>query len=193
MTGRAPRTLRHGLTLLIRNGRGGLRFGSGIAEHVGALRRDAQILELGSGPGLLAECILERCHNVSSYTLLDFSPHMLAVSRERLARFPAAEFVFASFRSEDWIQSVAGPFACIVSMQAVHELRHKRYARRLYAQAYEVTAHGGRVLICDHVPLDDTPRSEALYILLPQRSELNSAGPRRPSSDGSARRTRSIT
>ena len=135
-----------------------------IAEHVGALRHDARILELGSGPGFLAECILDRCPNVSSYTLLDFSPHMLAASRERLSRFPVVSFVSASFKSENWVESVSGPFDCIVSMQAVHELRHKRHARALYQQVHQVTAPRGQVLICDHLPLDDTPRSFALYM-----------------------------
>src|SRR6185436_12546160 len=71
-------------------------FRERIAERVGALQSDARILELGSGPGFLAECVLERCPNVSSYTLLDFSPYMLSASRERLSRFAAARFVPAS-------------------------------------------------------------------------------------------------
>jgi len=148
-----------------------------IAEHVGTLRRDVRILELGSGPGLLAECILERCSNVSGYTLLDFSPHMLAASRERLARFPIAHFVLASFRSHDWVESVPGPFDCVVSMQAIHELRHKRHAPRLYRQVHQVTAPRGQLLICDHVPLDETPRSEALYMTEQEQfAALSSAG-----------------
>src|SRR5262245_40582186 len=68
------------------------QFRERIAERVGALRYDLRVLELGSGPGFLAECVLERCPNVSSYTLLDFSPHMLSASRERLSRFAAARF-----------------------------------------------------------------------------------------------------
>jgi SAM-dependent methyltransferase len=148
-----------------------------MAEHVRALRGNARILELGSGPGLLAECILERCPNVSAYTLLDFSPYMLAASRERLARFPVAHFVLASFKSEHWVDSVDCPFDGIVSMQAVHELRHKRHAPRLYLQAYQVTAQNGRLLICDHLPLDDTPRSRALYMTEDEQcAALSSAG-----------------
>ena len=135
-----------------------------IAAQVGARRPGARILELGSGPGLLAECILERCSNVSSYTLLDFSPHMLAASRVRLARFPFAHFVSADFKSENWIESAIGPFDAIVSMQAVHELRHKRHARTLYQQIHQVAAPLGQLLVCDHLPIDSTPRSQALYL-----------------------------
>ena len=148
-----------------------------IAERVGALRRDARILELGSGPGFLAECILDRCPNVSSYTLLDFSPHMLAASRKQLNRFTVAHFVSASFKSENWVESVAGPFDCVVSMQAVHELRHKRHAPRLYRQVHQVGATPGHVLICDGLPPDDTPRSLALYMNEQEQfAALSSAG-----------------
>jgi cyclopropane fatty-acyl-phospholipid synthase-like methyltransferase len=95
---------------------------------------------------------------------MDFSEPMLAVSRERLAAFPAASFVLASFKSEDWTRRVEGRFDCVVSMQAVHELRHKRHAPRLYDQVYQVLAVSGLVLICDHTPFDESPRSIALYM-----------------------------
>jgi len=148
-----------------------------FAHLIGATQKDVRVLELGPGPGLLAECILERCPNVSSYTLVDFSPHMMAASRTRLARFPMANFVSASFKSPDWVERVAGPFDCVVSMQAVHELRHKRHALPLYRQVYGVTASRGQVLICDHVPLDDTPRSFALYMSEEEQiAALSSAG-----------------
>src|ERR687885_538106 len=47
---------------------------------------EPRILELGSGPGFLAEHILKRCP-VAAYHLFDFSPHMLELSRARLADF----------------------------------------------------------------------------------------------------------
>jgi len=156
------------------------QFRERIARHVGALRSGARLLELGSGPGLLAECILDRCPNVSSYTLLDFSPHMLSASRERLSRFAAARFVLASFKSEHWVEAVHGPFDCVVSQQAVHELRHKRHALPLYRQVHQVVTTPGLVLICDGVPPDDRPRSLALYMTeQEQLTALSSAGFRR--------------
>ncbi len=60
-----------------------------------------------------------------AYTLLDFSEPMLALSRTRLMAFPSASFVRASFKATDWPERVSGPCDCVVSMQAVHELRHK--------------------------------------------------------------------
>lgn len=135
-----------------------------FAEIVATLRPGARVLELGSGPGFLAQRVLQRCPDLESYTLVDFSEPMLALSRKRLAQFPAASFVRASFKSAGWTSSIEGRFDCVLSMQAVHELRHKQHAPRLYAQVHGILAVPGRILICDHLPFDDTPRSIALYM-----------------------------
>ena len=142
-----------------------------IARRVAQLRPGARVLELGAGPGFLAHHVLQSCPNLAGYALLDFSEPMLALSRERLARFPAASFVLASFKSEDWVSRVAGPFDCVLSMQAVHELRHKRHALRLYEQVWQVLAVPGRILICDHTPFDDSPTSAALYMTPREQQE----------------------
>jgi SAM-dependent methyltransferase len=142
-----------------------------IAARVAALAPRARVLELGSGPGLLAHRVLQRSPDLEVYTLFDFSEPMLALSRERLAAFPAASFVLASFKSEDWPRRVGGPFDCVLSMQAVHELRHKRHALRLYEQAYDVLAVPGRIMICDHTPFDDSATSTALYMTEREQQE----------------------
>ena len=148
-----------------------------IARHVAALGSGCRVLELGSGPGLLAHTILERCPGVAGYTLLDFSGPMLALSRTRLAAFSAASFVQASFKTPDWPDRVSGPFDCVVSMQAVHELRHKRHAVRLYEQVYERLATPGLFLVCDHTPFDESASSLALYMsATEQQQALSGAG-----------------
>jgi len=135
-----------------------------IARRVAMFPPGARVLELGSGPGFLAHRILQECPNIERYILLDFSEPMLAMSRERLTMFAAASFVLASFKSEDWVCRVGAPFDCVLSMQAVHELRHKRHALRLYEQVHQVLAIPGRFLICDHTPFGDSSKSAALYM-----------------------------
>lgn len=67
-------------------------FREEIAQLVHATLQGAgRVLELGAGPGLLAESVLSRC-TLESYTLLDFSAPMLAMSRERLRAHPNAVF-----------------------------------------------------------------------------------------------------
>jgi cyclopropane fatty-acyl-phospholipid synthase-like methyltransferase len=135
-----------------------------IAHQIAALGPGCRVLELGSGPGLLAHTVLEQCPSISAYTLLDFSEPMLALSRTRLAAFPAASFVRASFKATDWPERVSGPFDCVVSMQAVHELRHKRHAAGLYEHVYQLLARPGLFMVCDHTPFDESARSQALYM-----------------------------
>jgi SAM-dependent methyltransferase len=126
----------------------------------------ARILELGSGPGFLAEQLLTRCPNISRYTLLDFSEAMLEQSRRRLeAHRERTELLRADFKSDTWPRLVAGPIDFVVSLQAVHELRHKRHAARLYAQLAPLLTPTGEVLICDHLPAGaHTPRHTVLYM-----------------------------
>jgi cyclopropane fatty-acyl-phospholipid synthase-like methyltransferase len=135
-----------------------------IARRVAMLPPHTRVLELGSGPGFLAHRVLQECPNIERYVLLDFSEPMLALSTERFTMFAAASFVRATFKSEDWMDRVGGPFDCVLSMQAVHELRHKRYALRLYEQVYQVLATSGSIMICDHTPSDDSSKSAALYM-----------------------------
>jgi predicted methyltransferase len=89
---------------------------------------------------------------------------MLALSRERLSSFPAASFVLASFKSDDWPQHVDGRFDGVLTMQAIHELRHKRHAQRVYRQAHDLLTARGSIMVCDHTPFDDSAKSTALYM-----------------------------
>jgi drug/metabolite transporter (DMT)-like permease/SAM-dependent methyltransferase len=135
-----------------------------IGDRLEPLAPGSRVLELGSGPGFLAEHVLGRCPQVASYTLFDFSEPMLEMSRARVDRFPAARFIAGDFRSEDWGRHVAGVYDAILTMQAVHEVRHKRHVPRLYRQIRELLTPGGLFLVCDRTPEDDSPRSMALFM-----------------------------
>ena len=109
------------------------------------------VFELGCGPGFLAEALLNACE-IARYTLVDFSPHMLDLSRTRLQEFhDRTVFVQADFKKADWTEAVPTGFDLVVSLQAVHELRHASRIPKLYAQLQGLLAPGGTILICDHV------------------------------------------
>jgi len=56
------------------------------------------VFELGCGPGFLAEALLKSCQ-ILRYTLLDFSPQMLELSRSRLRKFDEPTlFIQADFK-----------------------------------------------------------------------------------------------
>jgi SAM-dependent methyltransferase len=121
-----------------------------------------RVLELGAGPGLLAEAILRVC-SLDNYTLFDFSAPMLDMSRARLAIHPSATFVCGDFKLPDWSKAIQAPFDAVVAMQAVHEVRHKCHVARLYGQVRSVLRPGGLLIVCDHIPPDDSPRLTALH------------------------------
>lgn len=76
-----------------------------------------------------------------------------------------AEFLQADFKTDSWPAAARGPFDFVVSLQAVHELRHKRHAPRLYEQLRSVLAPSAHVLLCDHLPEGaHTPRHRVLYM-----------------------------
>lgn len=114
-----------------------------------------KVLDLGSGPGFLAEQILKRC-DVASYHLFDFSPFMIEMSRVRLAPFSdRAVFHQGSFTDEGWWQSLPAPFNAIVSLQSVHEVRHASRLPRLYKELAMILDSNGIALIADIVKSED--------------------------------------
>lgn len=108
------------------------------------------VLELGAGPGFLAERVL-RDGRVTSYTVFDFSEPMLAMCRERLG--DRVRYVHGDFKREGWSTGL-GSFDAVVAMQAVHEIRHKRHVPGLYREVRGIT---GLLVVCDHEPTDRQP------------------------------------
>lgn len=128
-------------------------YRAGVRRHIAELVAGrARILELGCGPGLLAEAILDACE-VERYVCLDNAQPMLDMAKQRLG--DRAQYVLASMHDA---LPVDGPFDAIVTMQAIHELRHKRHAQPLYARLRSAMQPGGVLIVCDHAPLPDDDR-----------------------------------
>lgn len=147
-----------------------------IAELVRAGVERPRILELGPGPGLLAETILGRVA-VRSYTLLDSSGPMLAMARDRLGTRDDVHVVLGSFKHADLPALVGDGFDVVVAMQAVHEIRHKRHVTGLYREVHRVLQPGGRLVVCDHEPMTDSVFHTTLHSTLDeQHAAMASAG-----------------
>ncbi|SMC16988.1 Methyltransferase domain-containing protein [Andreprevotia lacus DSM 23236] len=135
-----------------------------------------RVLELGSGPGFLAEHLLNEMPSLACVAL-DFSPAMHKLARERLGALATrVQFVERSFKEPEWTQGL-GLFDAIVTNQAVHELRHKRHARELHTQARSLLVPGGIYLVCDHFAGDNGMKNDQLYMTVAeQRDALTNAG-----------------
>jgi SAM-dependent methyltransferase len=130
----------------------------------------ARVLELGSGPGFLAEHLLRALPNLR-YVALDFSPAMHQLAAERLGeRAARVTFVERSFREPAWVDGL-GPFDFVVTNQAVHELRHKDYAATLHTQVRPLLAAGGSYLMCDHFCGEGGLSNEQLYMTVSEQHD----------------------
>lgn len=108
-----------------------------------------RVLELGSGPAFLAEHLLKTIPSMS-YSALDFSAAMHILATARLGALNSkVRFIERDFKTLDWTRGLE-QFDFVISMQAVHELRHKRYAATLHGQVRTLLSGGGSYLVCDH-------------------------------------------
>jgi ubiquinone/menaquinone biosynthesis C-methylase UbiE len=148
-------------------------FFEAIASAVSGV---ARVLELGSGPGFLAQHLLSALPNLQ-LVLLDFSPAMHKLAERRLgALVSRVEFVKRDFKSSSWSDGL-GVFDAVVTNQAVHELRHKQHASVLHSQVRTLLRSGGAYLVCDHFAGIGGMSNTELYMTVEeQRSALVSAG-----------------
>jgi len=125
------------------------QFFTALASVLNARFRKAfTVLELGSGPGHLAESLLRDCA-ISHYIALDFSAAMHQLARARVAAFGAnIEFVVQDFRVADWGQRL-DRFDAVVTMQAAHEVRHTRHLINFFVEARKCMKPDGVFLYCD--------------------------------------------
>ena len=139
-------------------------------------RDGVRVLELGSGPGFLADHLLRALPHLD-LVALDFSPAMHQLAAERLGeRAARVSFVERSFREPAWSDGL-GPFDAVVTHQAVHELRHKDYAATLHSQVRPLLADGGCYLVCDHFLGEGGLSNDQLYMTVDeQRDALLRAG-----------------
>jgi hypothetical protein len=70
----------------------------------------------------------------------------------------------ADFKQAGWARNIDDPYDGILTMQAVHELRHKRHALKFYESCHAFLKQGGLLLACDHLPQNDSDRDSALFM-----------------------------
>lgn len=137
---------------------------------------DLNLIDLGSGPGFLAGHLLTNMPK-ATLTLLDYSSAMHVLARDRLSEFTErVRFVERDFKELGW-QEGLGTFDAVLTVQAVHELRHKRHAYAFHRTVRELLRERGIYLICDHYCGDTAMQNNQLFMSLPeQRACLREAG-----------------
>jgi predicted methyltransferase len=102
---------------------------------------------------------------------------MHALARQRLgAMVDRVEFLPRSFKNSEWVQGLH-EFDAVITNQAVHELRHKRYAEELHRQVTTLLRAGGTYLVCDHFAGPGGMTNDQLYMTVAeQKAAIESAG-----------------
>lgn len=124
-----------------------------LAAFVDALagRQCARVLELGSGPGILAERLLDERPDVDEYVCVDYSEPMHDLARARLVRHGRrVVHEVRDFRTSGWSRRL-GVAGAVVTLQAVHELRHASRIPAFYAAVHGLVQPGGRFVMGDLV------------------------------------------
>ena len=98
----------------------------------------ATVLELGIGPGFLAEYLLDRFPDIH-YFGLDFSEAMLAIAQDRLSRFETRYQPLQLNLIKDNLRDVVPePVGAVVSTWALHDLGSKQHIHNVYRQCQSV-------------------------------------------------------
>jgi predicted O-methyltransferase YrrM len=114
------------------------------------------IIELGIGPGYLAERILSTLPDIT-YEGVDFSRPMLDIAAQRLATHAARlRFTQADLVDEDWGALVAAPVGAIVSTWALHDLGGEAQTTSVYRRCRSLLPSGGLLLNGDFVKPEGT-------------------------------------
>jgi ubiquinone/menaquinone biosynthesis C-methylase UbiE len=140
------------------------------AEEILKHAPEGHILELGAGPGYLAEHLIRHCPDIQ-YTAFDFSDAMHALAKRKLipSELERCRFITGDFKQPQWeealqSQSSYKPFDVIIIHQALHELRHKRHAPLFHQAVKKMMNPDGCYLVCDHLYAPDAMQNNELYM-----------------------------
>ena len=110
-----------------------------------------KILDVGSGYGALTYYLLSQLPNAQA-VCHDGSAEMLALGRERLAKFKdRVKFTQSDLSEPGWSKKLAGPFDAVVSSIAIHNVREHATIRSIYGECFELLNPGGCFLNLDRM------------------------------------------
>lgn len=127
-----------------------------VIHHIGQQVRQLpfpapHVVELGSGPGQLAEFLLARLPHIT-YTGLDLSEPLLAYARQQLALYNGrVRLLRADVNAAGWLAQLRAPVQAIISMQSLHDVGGEGEINRIYGLARSYLAPGGLLLNADFI------------------------------------------
>lgn len=125
------------------------------------------VVELGIGPGYLADHLLRVMPEIQYYGV-DFSSPMLDIARQRLRPHSArVAYVQADLVKDNWWTDIPTPVNAIVSTWALHDLGSQENVEVVYKSCAQVLQDGGMLLNGDFIKPD-----KVIYEYEPGRFEI---------------------
>jgi SAM-dependent methyltransferase len=125
------------------------------------------VVELGIGPGYLADHLLQQMPEIQYYGV-DFSSPMLDIARQRLRQQSArVTYVQADLIKDNWWADILTPVNAIVSTWALHDLGSPENVEVVYRSCAQVLQDDGILLNGDFIKPD-----RAIYEYEPGRFEI---------------------
>lgn len=134
-----------------------LRLFEIILKNITVEKQDSiSILELGIGPGFLADYLLKELINVN-YEGLDFSESMLKIAAKRTAKHEKIiNFTQADLINEIWTDKLKKNPDVVVSTWALHDLFNKNNIFNVYKSVYKILPKDGILLNGDFIKPEES-------------------------------------
>jgi SAM-dependent methyltransferase len=131
-----------------------MRLQPGVKKMISSVPFDANILDLGCGNGELAHTLARRGHQ-GQYLGLDFSPDLLGIARDRLAKFRSISFIQADLSSSEWDTKViefandvmeADQFDFVLAFASFHHLPGRDIHIQTFKKVFALLNEEGRLI-----------------------------------------------
>jgi len=117
---------------------------------------NCHVLELGIGPGYLADYLLSRLPNIS-YEGLDFSNAMLEIAKKRLVKYEGrVVYTQADLTKESWTDKVSQLPKAVVSTWALHDLFSSKNIEFVYRKTKSILQAKGVLLNGDFIKPEES-------------------------------------
>lgn len=126
-----------------------------LSELESRIPPDGCVVELGIGPGYLADHLLRAMPEIR-YHGIDFSTPMLDIARRRLRPYSnRVVYVEADLVQDPWWLSLPTPVHAVVSTWALHDLGSRENVEVVYRSSAQVLRDGGMLLNGDFIKPDE--------------------------------------
>ena len=126
-----------------------------LSELISHIPADGCIIELGIGPGYLADHLLHRMPDIKYYGV-DFSTPMLDIARRRLSQYSKrVKYVQADLVKDVWWVEIPIPVNAIVSTWTLHDLGSQENVKTVYRSCSQKLINNGLLLNGDFIKPDE--------------------------------------